>query len=171
MPGRSLVRGRDVCESRQAVDVSVSGVRPVWAGHRCAGIRGADLAATPPVLLPRASSAVHTRPRSIPTAHLPTHEYSMSCCPPPHIVEQYANNPIEAGHSRLKARLRPMRGLKTALSASGQRRAHLHPESPTRPLRSRCRCQPQVSASGGLHRTRPRHLNRASTPLSMSTSC
>jgi hypothetical protein len=42
-----------------------------------------------------------------------------------HIVEQYANNPIEADHSRLKARLRPMRGLKTALSASGQRRAHL----------------------------------------------
>jgi transposase-like protein len=29
-----------------------------------------------------------------------------------HIVEQYANNPVEAGHGRLKARLRPMRGLK-----------------------------------------------------------
>ncbi len=29
-----------------------------------------------------------------------------------HIVEQYANNPIEADHGRLKARLRPMRGLK-----------------------------------------------------------
>jgi transposase-like protein len=30
-----------------------------------------------------------------------------------HPVEQYANNPIEADHSRLKHRLRPMRGLKT----------------------------------------------------------
>jgi transposase, IS6 family len=29
-----------------------------------------------------------------------------------HITEQYANNPVEADHGRLKARLRPMRGLK-----------------------------------------------------------
>jgi hypothetical protein len=29
-----------------------------------------------------------------------------------HIVEQYANNAVEADHGRLKARLRPMRGLK-----------------------------------------------------------
>jgi len=27
-------------------------------------------------------------------------------------MEQYANNPVEADHGRLKARLRPMRGLK-----------------------------------------------------------
>jgi transposase, IS6 family len=29
-----------------------------------------------------------------------------------HVTEQYANNPAEADHGRLKARLRPMRGLK-----------------------------------------------------------
>jgi IS6 family transposase len=29
-----------------------------------------------------------------------------------HVVEQYANNPVEADHGRLKSRLRPMRGLK-----------------------------------------------------------
>ncbi len=29
-----------------------------------------------------------------------------------HRVERYANNPIECDHGRLKARLRPMRGLK-----------------------------------------------------------
>jgi IS6 family transposase len=29
-----------------------------------------------------------------------------------HVVEQYANNVMEADHGRLKARLRPMRGLK-----------------------------------------------------------
>ena len=29
-----------------------------------------------------------------------------------HVVEQYANNPVEADHGRLKARTRPMRGLK-----------------------------------------------------------
>ena len=34
-----------------------------------------------------------------------------------HITEQYANNRIEADHGRLKARLRPMRGLKRFRSA------------------------------------------------------
>ena len=32
-------------------------------------------------------------------------------------VEQYANNPVETDHGRLKARLRPMRGLKRHRSA------------------------------------------------------
>jgi IS6 family transposase len=34
-----------------------------------------------------------------------------------HTVEQYANNPVETGHGRLKARRRPMRGLKRHRSA------------------------------------------------------
>jgi transposase, IS6 family len=34
-----------------------------------------------------------------------------------HHVEQYANNPIEADHGRLKHRLRPMRGLRTDRTA------------------------------------------------------
>jgi len=34
-----------------------------------------------------------------------------------HHVERYANNPIEADHSRLKHRLRPMRGLRTDRTA------------------------------------------------------
>ena len=34
-----------------------------------------------------------------------------------HTFEQYANNPIEADHGRLKARLQPMRGLKRHRSA------------------------------------------------------
>jgi IS6 family transposase len=34
-----------------------------------------------------------------------------------HVLEQYANNRIEADHGRLKARLRPMRGLKRVRSA------------------------------------------------------
>lgn len=34
-----------------------------------------------------------------------------------HTVEQYANNPIEADHALLKARLRPMRGVKRHRSA------------------------------------------------------
>ena len=35
-----------------------------------------------------------------------------------HVTEQYANNRAEAGHARLKARLRPMRGLKQVRSAA-----------------------------------------------------
>jgi transposase-like protein len=34
-----------------------------------------------------------------------------------HHVEQYANNRVEADHSRLKQRLRPMRGLRTDRTA------------------------------------------------------
>jgi transposase, IS6 family len=34
-----------------------------------------------------------------------------------HTVERYSNNPVEADHGRLKARLRPMRGLKRHRSA------------------------------------------------------
>jgi IS6 family transposase len=34
-----------------------------------------------------------------------------------HITEQYANNRVEPDHGRLKARLRPMRGLKVLTSA------------------------------------------------------
>ncbi len=34
-----------------------------------------------------------------------------------HVTEQYANNVVEADHGRLKARLRPMRGLKRLRSA------------------------------------------------------
>jgi transposase, IS6 family len=33
-----------------------------------------------------------------------------------HVFEQYSNNAVEADHGRLKARLRPMRGLKTIRS-------------------------------------------------------
>ena len=35
-----------------------------------------------------------------------------------HVLEQYANNLVEADYGRLKARLRPMRGLKRARSAA-----------------------------------------------------
>lgn len=34
-----------------------------------------------------------------------------------HVTEQYANNTVEADHGCLKARLRPMRGLKRLRSA------------------------------------------------------
>jgi transposase, IS6 family len=41
-----------------------------------------------------------------------------------HITEQYANNSVECDHGRLKARLRPMRGLKSLRSARIVPRGH-----------------------------------------------
>ena len=41
-----------------------------------------------------------------------------------HTTEQYANNRVECDHGRLKARLRPMRGLKTNRTASVLIRGH-----------------------------------------------
>jgi transposase-like protein len=41
-----------------------------------------------------------------------------------HVTEQYANNVIESDHGRLKARLRPMRGLKRTASARTISAAH-----------------------------------------------
>jgi len=41
-----------------------------------------------------------------------------------HVLERYADNVIEADHGRLKARLRPMRGLKGLASARSVARGH-----------------------------------------------
>jgi IS6 family transposase len=41
-----------------------------------------------------------------------------------HVTEQYANNPIEADHGPLKARLRPMRGLRRLRCAAVIAAAH-----------------------------------------------
>ena len=41
-----------------------------------------------------------------------------------HDTTRYANNPIECGHGRLEARLRPMRGLRTDRTASTVIRGH-----------------------------------------------
>src|SRR5436305_8984806 len=54
------------------------------------------------------------RPAEVSTDRAPAYpgvldELLPSAC---HVVERYANNPIETDHGRLKARLRPMRGLK-----------------------------------------------------------
>jgi transposase-like protein len=59
------------------------------------------------------------RPTEVTTDRAPAYprvldELIPSTC---HVVEQYANNPIESDHGRFKARLRPMRGLKRLRSA------------------------------------------------------
>ena len=49
-----------------------------------------------------------------------------------HVVEQYANNPIEADHGGLKARTRPMRGLKRLRSAQVVCSGHAFVQNPRR---------------------------------------
>jgi hypothetical protein len=50
----------------------------------------------------------------------------MSCSRRPSTARRPANNPLETDHGRLKARLRPMRGLKRDRTAEGDcRRARL----------------------------------------------
>lgn len=56
-----------------------------------------------------------------------------------HVVERYANNPIEADHRRLKARLRPMRGLQPLRSAQTVGWPRLRAKHSAQPLRSRHR--------------------------------
>ena len=52
-----------------------------------------------------------------PSTGLPARCSTSSCQAARHVVEQYANNIVEADHGRLKSRLRPMRGLKRLASA------------------------------------------------------
>ena len=59
------------------------------------------------------------RPTEVSTDRAPTYPRVVDELLPAarHVTEQYANNPIEADHGRLKARLRPMRGLNRLRSA------------------------------------------------------
>jgi IS6 family transposase len=55
-------------------------------------------------------------PVEITTDRAPVYPRVLDEFGPQRVLEQYANNPVEADHGRLKARLRPMRGLKTIRS-------------------------------------------------------
>jgi transposase, IS6 family len=112
-----VVRGRDLCEVAgqwvylyraidqygQVIDVLVSEKR--------------DLAATRRFFTRVLEHGSH--PTEVTTDRAPAYprvieELIPAAC---HVTEQYANNVVEADHGHLKARLRPMRGLKRLRSA------------------------------------------------------
>jgi transposase, IS6 family len=101
--GRWLYLYRAIDQYGQVIDVLVSQKR--------------DLAATRQFFL---SALKHGRcPAEVTTDQAPAYprvieELIPAAC---HVTEQYANNPVESDHGRLKARLRPMRGLKRLRSA------------------------------------------------------
>ena len=71
-------------------------------------------------------TTAHGAPTEVVTDRAPALRAAIDALVPAafHYVEQYANNRIECDHGRLKARLRPMRGLKRDPSARVIRRGH-----------------------------------------------
>src|SRR5215207_672616 len=67
----------------------------------------------------RAIGTTKSRPIEGVTDHAPTYPVVLDELLPAawHRTDRYANNRVEADHGRLKARLRPMRGLKRDRSA------------------------------------------------------
>ena len=101
--GRWIYLYRAVDQYGQVIDVLVSPKR--------------DLAATRGFFT---QALGHTpRPNEVTTNRAPAYPRVLGELLPAahHVTEQYANNPIETDHGRLKSRLRPMRGLKRFRSA------------------------------------------------------
>ena len=90
---------RAVDQYGQVIDVFVSPRRDATAARR---------------FFDRAIATTRTRPTEVVTDRAATYPIVLDEVLPGawHRTERYANNHIEADHSRLKARLRPMRGLK-----------------------------------------------------------
>ncbi len=96
-----------------SVDVPVPGGRPVRAGHRRVAVRQTRSDRGAGVLPPGARHRGGAgRGDDGPGTGLPARLDELVPIAR-HDTERYANNTIEADHGRLKARLRPMRGLKT----------------------------------------------------------
>jgi transposase-like protein len=95
---------RAVDQHGQVIDVLVSKRRDAHAAHR---------------FFTRALSTLKVTPSEVVTDKAPVYPRVLDELVPAawHHVEQYANNRVEADHSRLKHRLRPMRGLRTDRTA------------------------------------------------------
>jgi transposase-like protein len=95
---------RAVDQRGQVIDVLVSARRDAAAARR---------------FFQRAIAALKVTPSEVVTDAVAVYPAVLEELIPSawHHVEQYANNPIEADHSQLKHRLRPMRGLQTDQTA------------------------------------------------------
>ena len=95
---------RAIDQFGQVIDVFVSARRDATAAHR---------------FFERAIGATKVTPIEVTTDQTPVYPAVLEGLLPAawHRTQRYANNHIEADHGRLKARLRPMRGLKQDRSA------------------------------------------------------
>ncbi|MEJ7801611.1 MAG: IS6 family transposase [Ilumatobacter sp.] len=101
---------RAVDQYGQVIDVYVSKKRDVKAATRFFSTAIKAHGAPAEVTTDRSPALARTIVELLPAVH--------------HDTTQYANNRVEADHGRLKARLRPMRGLKRDRSASVVIRGH-----------------------------------------------
>ncbi len=101
---------RAVDQHGQVIDVHVSAKRDVNAATRFFTSAIKAHGAPAEVTTDRSPALARTITELLPGAH--------------HDTTQYANNRVEADHGRLKARLRPMRGLKRDRTASVVTRGH-----------------------------------------------
>jgi transposase-like protein len=92
--------------------------RPVRPGHRRARRRPSGRQGGPPVL-EQALDTTKVTPSQVTIDQAPVYPGVLKALLPAawHRTDQYANNRVECDHGRLKARLRPMRGLKQDRSA------------------------------------------------------
>ncbi|GAB3968857.1 hypothetical protein GCM10027615_21630 [Plantactinospora veratri] len=156
-PGDRYVH-RAVDQHGQVIDVLVSARRDAAAARR---------------FFQRALRMLKVTPAEVVTDASPVYPAVLDDLVPSawHHVERYANNPIEADHSQLKHRLRPMRGLRTDRNRpGGHRRTRVYAEPTTRTLRTRTRGATGAPGRRSVHRARPSDLipNRY-TRLDVST--
>ncbi len=126
--GRWRYAYRAVDQFGQVIDVFVSSRRDATAARR---------------FFQQAIKTTNVTPAEVTTDKAATYPIVLDEVVPSawHRTEQYANNPIEADHGRLKAWLRPMRGLKQDRSAG--------PSLPGMPL---CRTSAEVTTNWQLRR-------------------
>jgi IS6 family transposase len=95
---------RAIDQFGQVIDVFVSPRRNTKAAHR---------------FFERAIGATKIAPAEVTSDHAPVYPAVLEDLLPAawHRTDRYANNRVECDHGRLKARLRPMRGLKKDRSA------------------------------------------------------
>jgi transposase-like protein len=149
---------RAVDQYRQVVDVLVSARRDADAAQR---------------FFRQALTTLKVRPSEVVTDAAAVYRAVLDELIPQswHHVEQHANNRIGADHSQLKHRLRrDARPMPRSNSQRHHRRARLHAEPSSWPLRARSGRAPRVAGRRGVHRARSNDLT-TDQPASSRSRC
>ena len=160
---RPLVCGRDLREGRGTVALRLPRHRPIRPDHRRLRLRPRDTEAARRFFTTALRS--HGEPTEVATDRawallVVVHEVLPAAF---HNTSQYANNRIEADHGRLKARLRPMRGLKRDHTARVIVRGHALVQNLRRATTSSVAMPAPIGASRPRSPNSPEPSERTST--------